>query len=404
MTWYLRASLRAYLASHLAAVPESERLQKAIRLEPNNAEYRELLGRNLALSGNSLDDAISNYRTAVSLNPYVARYWLDLASAYQVAGNTGEQAKSVERAVEADPTTPHIAWEAANFFLVQGDMEKALKYFRIVIANDDIDAVDSALGLCWRASGDANGILDRALPQRADLYVRFLRLLINRQEVEAAETVWNRLITLQQSFSVPLALPYFRFLLMHHEVAVAQKAWQQLAGMDRSLERYLPSSENLIVNGGFEENLLNGGFDWWYQQQSHVALGLETTDFHSGTRSLSITFDGNSVGEAGLSQLIPIKPDTSYEFSAESKTEDIDSASGPRFAITDAYTNSSFVLTDDLLGSNPWRQQQVRFRTGAETNLILLKIVRQPANALIRGKIWIDDLKLVEDETKDLKR
>src|ERR1039457_457566 len=357
---YLTLALRAYLASHLAVTPDLSNLNKAIRLEPSNAEYRELLGRSLALSGTNLNDAIANYRTAVHLNPYVARYWLDLAGAYQVAGDASEQEQSVEQAVEADPTTPHVAWEAANFFLVQGDQERALRNFRVVLANDP-EAVDSALQLCWRATGDANRILDRALPRRPDLYLSFLRLLISKQEVAAAQT-----------------------------------AWQQLAVLDWSLQPYLPSQENLIVNGGFEENLLNGGFDWWYESKPHAALAIDTSDFFNGTRSLSVTFDGQNPGDAGIFQFIPVKPSTDYEFSAESRTVDIESASGPRFAIVDAYANASYVLTDDLLGTNPWRLQQARFQTGPDTSLVLLKIVRQPENPLIRGKLWVDDLRLVE--------
>jgi tetratricopeptide (TPR) repeat protein len=398
---YLQLALAAYRASHVAVAADATRLQKAIRLEPANAEYRDLLGRELALSGISLDEAISNYRTAVSLNPYEARYWLDLAGAYQIAGRTSEQQTSVERAVEANPTTPHVAWEAANFFLIQGDREKALRYFRVVFANDDIDAVDSALGLCWRATEDADQILDQSLPPRADLYLRFLRLLISKQQVKAAESVWNHLIELHQPFSIKLAFPYLQFLLGQQEVAGAQSAWQQLAGVDRSLERYLPSRENLIVNGGFEEKLLNGGFDWWYQQYSHVALAIDSSQFHSGTRSLSITFDGLNASEAGIAQLIPVKPDTDYEFSAECRTEALESASGPRFAITDAYSNASYVLTDDVVETSPWHQQQAQFHTGTTTRLVLLKIVRRPENPLIRGKMWIDDLKLVEKDNRD---
>ena len=394
-------SLSAYLASYLAAVPDSARLQKAIRLEPANAEYRELLGRNLALPAISLGEAISNYRAAVVLNPYASRYWLDLAGAYQVVGQTAEQQASVERAVEVDPTTPHVAWEAANFFLVQGPPEKALPYFRVVFANDDIDAVDSALGLCWRATRDENQILDQGLPARADLYLRFLRLLINKQELAAAERVWNRLIGLHQVFSTKLAFPYVQFVLAQRDVPAAQNAWQQLAGIDRSLERYLPSPENLIVNGGFEERLLNGGFDWWYQPYSHVVLAVDSSEFHSGSRSLSVTFDGLSASEAGISQLMPVKPDTDYEFSAESRSEELETASGPRFSIADAYTNASYVLSDDVLGTTPWHRQEARFRTSKDTNLLLLKIVRQPAAPLIRGKFWVDDVKLVERENKD---
>src|SRR5712671_656618 len=265
---------RAYLAAHVAANPNLLNLQTAIRLEPSNAEYRELLGRNLALSGASLDDAISHYRTAVHLNPYESRYWLDLAGAYQVSGSVDEQEQAVEQAVNADPTTPHVAAEAANFFLLQGNLERALRHFRTVLANDP-EAVNPTLQLCWRVTGDANQIFDQALPRRTDLYSSFLQLLVSKQEVVAA-----------------------------------QNAWQQLAKIDEALQTYLPSRENLIVNGGFEENLLNGGFDWWYESNPHAALAIDTDQFYMGTRSLSVIFDGRSVSEARISQFIPVKPDT----------------------------------------------------------------------------------------------
>src|SRR5258708_20372890 len=93
---YLRWALRAYLASHRAGVPDSAHLEKAIRLEPSNAEYRDLFGRNLSLSGTSLDEAIANYRIAVQLNPYVARYCLDLPGPYQTPLPPPKQQHSTE--------------------------------------------------------------------------------------------------------------------------------------------------------------------------------------------------------------------------------------------------------------------------------------------------------------------
>jgi tetratricopeptide (TPR) repeat protein len=392
---YLSLTARAYFAAHLAAQPDLPNLQRAVRLEPSNADYRALLGRNFVVSGATLDEAISDFRTAVQLNPHEARYWLDLAGAYQIAGRTDEQAQSVARAVQADPTTPHVAWEAANFFLVQGSLGKALPYFRTVLANDP-DAVKYALQLCWRATGDANQMFEQALPRNTTLYLSFLHLLVSKQEVGPAESAWNHLISLQQSFPPKLAFPYFQLLIAKQEITAAKNAWQQLAQVDQEVQPYLPSPENLIVNGGFEENLLNGGFDWWYESSPHAALAIDTDQFYGGTRSLSVTFDGRNAPEAGIMQFIPVKPDTNYELSVETRTQDIDSASGPRFAIADAYSNSSFVLTDDLLGTNPWHKQQAKFHTGPGTSLLYLKIIRQPAAPLIRGKLWIDDARLAE--------
>src|SRR6202521_2941500 len=240
---YLSFAARTYFAARLAARPDLLNLERAARLEPSNAEYRDLLGRNLALSGATLDGAISQYRTAVHLNPYDARYWLDLAGAYQIAGQTEEQAKSVEHAVEADPTTPHVAWEAANFFLIQGNLGKALPYFRTVLANDP-DAVNYTLQLCWRATGDVNRMFDQALPRKTDIYLSFLHLLVSKQEVAAAENAWQHLIGLQQTFPAKLAFPYFGFLIARREVSAAKNDWMQLAQVDQDIQPYLPSPEN----------------------------------------------------------------------------------------------------------------------------------------------------------------
>lgn len=392
---YIGLSFRAYFASRVAAVPDVPHLEKAIRLEPTNAEYHQLLGRNLALSGVNLDDAIAAFRAAVQLNPYDARSWLDLAGAYQFAGRVQDQADSVQHAVEADPNTPHVAWEAANFFLLQGDQAKALRYFGVVMANDP-ELLDAALQLCWRVTGDADQIVTQVLAPRPDLYLAFLRLLVSKQDVANAEIVWNHLIALNREFSPSAMFPYFRLLIAKQEVTAAEAAWQQAASVNRSLQLYLSSHQNLVVNGGFEENILNGGFDWWYQPNSHAALSIDTSDFSAGTRSLSISFDGMNAPDAGIFQFIPVKPSTEYAFSADYRAEELDTASGPRFSITDPYSKTSYVLTDDILGTNPWRQAQAQFRTGPNAKLVLLRIVRQPADALIRGKLWIDNLKLVE--------
>ena len=64
-------------------------------------------------------------------------YWFDLAAAYQVAGDLSGQRDALEHALQAEPTAPDVAWEAANFFLIDGDIDRALREFHVVIENDN---------------------------------------------------------------------------------------------------------------------------------------------------------------------------------------------------------------------------------------------------------------------------
>src|SRR5215831_5285724 len=206
---YLPLVSKLFWASHLAAIPNQNALQRAIQLEPSNAEYHDRMGQYLTRNAVNPEMAISQYKAATDLNPHVARYWLDLAGAFLVAGRTNEQGQSLEHALQADPTTPRVAWEAGIFFLSAGDRDRALHNFRVVLSNDSAMA-PRALELCWRATTDAKVVLDQALPKKSDSYLAFLKLLIGKKETSGATEVWNRLIALKQPFAVRSSLPYFQ--------------------------------------------------------------------------------------------------------------------------------------------------------------------------------------------------
>lgn len=103
---YLFFAGRLFVATVFGERPELPSLQRAARLDPGNADYRNHLGRYYALVARDPAAAIEPYRAAVQLNPHSARYWFDLASAYQVLGDTSNQTWALEHAIEADPHHP----------------------------------------------------------------------------------------------------------------------------------------------------------------------------------------------------------------------------------------------------------------------------------------------------------
>jgi hypothetical protein len=150
-----------------------------------------------------------------------------------------------------------------------------------------------------------------------------------------------------------------------------------------------------VVNGDFSLEVLNGGFDWHYQKLPSISLSLDPTQFHTGHRSLSIVFDGRGVEDTGIWQLIPADSNANYEFSAYFKSEQIQGAGGPRFVIQDLYNNTVYLASDELKDADFWKPVGGAFTTGPTTKMLVLRVQRVPPGSPIRGKLWIDGVRLI---------
>lgn len=382
-----------YLGSYFGKKADSASLRRAIKLDPWNAEYRYSLGRYFFLIQGATAEAIPAYEAAVRLNPQVARYWLALASAYETQGDAERQQQALEKAVAADPKTPDVAWQAANLYVVRGESEKALQELRIVVEND------SSLGMAGlhlaRHIADTDTILHRVLPPNPQSYYAFLEILASQHQTADAIQAWNQLIQLRQPIEKRRVFEYVNYMVAQREVDQARLAWEEAADLS-GLSAYQPSPANLVVNGDFSLDVLNGGFDWLYQKSKLVSLALDPTQFHEGHRSLRLVFDARSIEDAGIRQLIPVEPNTTYEFSAYFKAEDIEGAGGPRFVFQELYGGKMYYASDELKDADFWKPVSGGFTTDNQAKLLVLRIQRFPAGSPIKGTLWVDGLRLTE--------
>jgi len=390
---YLGLAASRFAASWLGSRVELTSLKRASWLDPGNADYRNHLGRYYDLVARDPASAVGPYKEAVTLNPHSARFWFDLASAYQVLGDTANQTAALERAIQADSMTPDVAWEAANLYLVEGDNEKAMREFRVVLANDS-SLAGAAIQFCWRIEPDVDVLLRDVVPPRNDAYTAFLDLLETKEETAGTAKVWSALMQTNQPFERRQADQYIRYLIQHKDVDQAVLVWQQTAARF-GLTSYLPSPSNLIVNPSFSLNVLNAGFDWQHVSQASVKLELDPTDSHAGRQSLTITFDGPGISDAGIYQFVAVQPNTAYQFSAYYKNGEMEGAGGPHFTIQDMYTQAVYYESDELVDAGFWKSAQGDFTTGPDCKLVVLHIRRLPAGSPMRGKLWVDDFHLI---------
>ena len=384
---------KEFTASLLSNRVQLKSLQYASRLDPGNADYRDHLGRYYALIARDPSTAVEYYQSAVRLNSHSARYWFDLASAYQILGDVPSQTAALERAIVADPMTPDVAWEAANLYLVQGQNAKALHEFSVVLAND-YSLAGTAMRLCWRIDPDVDSLLRDVVPHNVAAYLALLELLESQPDDLGTPKVWNALIDTHQHFELRNLNEYIQYLIRHKEVDQAVSTWQQTVPQF-GLSSYLPTPQNLIANARFSLDVLNSGFDWQYAKQAGVTLTLDPSDFHAGRRSLLIAFDGPGISDAGIYQLVAVQPNTTYDFSAYYKNgEPMEGAGGPHLTIQDMYSQAIYYDSDELKDSGFWKSVDGEFTTPADCKLVVLHIRRIPAGSPIRGKLWVDDFRL----------
>jgi tetratricopeptide (TPR) repeat protein len=390
---YLHVAERDWRASRLARFGTRESLEEASRLEPGNATYADLLGRRSFYADQDVKGAVREFESATSLNPGMAQYWTDLALAYSAAGQTGHEREAVQRALLADPSSPEVAWDTANFYFALGDSQAALAQLHIVFQYQSWSALD-AMQLAWRGTHDPAVILREAIPDDPETRLTFLKFLLSQNEPEAAAQVWNQVTAEGRPFDPKLAFPYVQYMLAQKQVAGAQEIWKQLAAVNPGFAPYLPYP-GMMVNSGFEQDILNAGFDWRYQQVPHVSLALDASEARGGKRALAINFDGGPVGDLGFWQLVPVQPGTTYEMTAYSQAAEWSGTGGLRLAVEDAFDHTPCGASELLATTAGWRASALTFTTGPQTTLVMVKLVRDPAGGVLAGKFWLDDVSLL---------
>ena len=232
---------------------------------------------------------------------------------------------------------------------------------------------------------------------RAGSLLGLLDLLDSQKETAPAARVWTQLAQLRQPLPPQLASIYIRYLVGQHEVDQARLVWQQAATSVWAvgLSAFAGESDR---QRRLQPERTERRIRLAVYQSKEVSLALDPTQSHGGHRSLLITFDAQKIDDAGIGQLVPVQPSTGYDFSAYFKASDIQGAGGPRFAIQDLYTATTYFASDQLKNADFWKQVSGSFTTGPDTKLLLLRIQREPPGMPIRGKLWIDTVRLAGQE------
>ena len=397
--WLSFFGLRAAIARYGFEGNSAERLELAVRLEPDNPAYWYLLGRYQQYSLEEADSAGAQYsfRKAIALNPLDTDAWLDLATSYELEGKTGEAREAYLQAKKSYPTSADVSWRYGNFLLRQGDQPEAYAELRRAIEADPQRAA-AAFSRAYRASRDIDQILNQLLPPRQSAYIGMINEAISEKQLAVAQTIWARLLTLHPRIEVRDVERLVAELLVAGEYDEARRVWDQGVATVK-LPPLLEPQGSVVWDPSFESDANGYSFAWKFNPiVQGVSIGLDRTERHSGSQSLRLSFDGrhNPDLEAACT-IATVQPGTAYRFSGWIKTKEITTEYGVGFRLRSVEDNTVVHLRE-LHGSNPWTPVEQTWIAGKNIHGVQICVTREPSEnpeVRISGNAWVDDVNLV---------
>lgn len=372
------------LSAHLRADFHSEKgsrehLEKAIALQPGNAELRNRLGRLLLYSPLENPAAvIRQLETATHMDPRAGQYWMDLALAQELNGNLPAASASLARARAAEPRTPALLWHEANFLVRRGQNVEALEKLQALLA-DAPEYTVRALAFFGNVA-DASLLIEQAIPRQRSALEAAMEFIRRENKLAAAPVLWKAVSQLAEAPAPgPLRL-VVDWLINAREVDLARKIWSE-SGQRGWLPVVASESPEQLYNAQFERPLQNFGFDWRVLPHPETSAWIEARGPSPGLLSLCIQFSHEARSDfRHVTHAIAVAPNSQYVLRAALRSERLASQTGARLTLLLAGPGQTAVQTDSVAGTSHWKEVLARMQTGAQANLAYLQLAR-PAPA-----------------------
>jgi hypothetical protein len=339
--------------------------ERAIALTPGQSEYYARLA--WLVSGDDPRKAEAALRSAVALNPWDARSWIELGLRAEAAGDDAAAQRCLLRAAEVDRQfLPR--WTLANYYFRRGNMDMFWHWTKDAAAMVYGDA-QPVFRLCARVAEDGN-LIDRLQIRNPDVRAAYLTYLLAQNRVDLIGLPVQRVLEDKRERDVPLLLTACDRLLEARRIDEAAEIWNRQAAAGRVPFRApAGEGEQLVVNGRFLAQPASRGFDWRLPAVEGISVSRE-----EGPPGLRLTFSGSQPEDCeALVQLVPLRRKTAYELSFEYRTREIASGVGLGWRITD--TGDGTILKEGpSLASETEREGRLSFETREECRLVRLAV------------------------------
>ena len=336
------------------------------------------------------EEGLRHYRESLKRDPYNNPLWLLVAAAEQIRQHPKEAQHAYLMAFHYEPNRPESHWMYANFLLRGGRELESHSAFRELLTRSR--RFDEPVFQTIAGTASYAALEDRVLPPSGVADMSYLRFVLQNREPAAALRAWARLKGRLRDVSAAEMAGYCRLLI---EAASWDKSWEGWREW-RSARETAKTPEDLLRNGGFEQEPDGGPYDWTFHSNPSLHAYRDTTVSRSPASSARVVFlgTGNYAGPL-VEQWLFLDPGGTYQVSFAWRARRITTDQAPRLELWEAGGSPRVlgaIVTEP--GTSPWRRQALLFKVGQcpLVRLVLARLTSQKLDNAISGDFWIDDV------------
>lgn len=339
--------------------------------------------------------SLAEFEKAVILAPHNYIYWYELGRARERSGDQAGAEKALKRAQELSPNNAQVRWTLGNNLLRQGRSDEAFAEIRAAVASDS-KFTNPAAAMAWQIFDGDMEMVRRIIGDSADLNAALVGILVSQKRLDEAYSIWT-------------TLPADAKKGAHKEVAkglylqlIEAKKYRTAAAIFTGAlaENGEAATVGALIDGGFEGNLKPQDaalFEWHVAEGHKPQIGVDTTQKHSGERSLVLVFnspDGKDF--RNVSQIVAVEPGRSYQLEFFYKT-DLNTDKTLRWEIVATADHNIIASSDAIAANSEWASKRITFTVPESADAITIRLARAGCAAglcPISGRVWFDDLRL----------
>ena len=395
--WYLGNTLAEYFNTETNSI---EAAQRAASMAPDDplTHWRMAQVQQRVFSLEQQAQSIAEYEKAVSLSPNDYRYWTSLGTAYEQVGEAAKAEHALKRAVALAPSYAYPRWYLGNLLVRNGRYDEAFAELRLA-SKAEPEFQGQLFNLAWQLYGDDPESIKKAVGESSAARAQFAVFLMGFKQTDQGLKFWNEMSIDERRANLASGESIIASLKNEHRYHDALKVWNDIASDN------LRTEVGRIFDSGFEEAGTYGStapFGWQPRGSSQVQVDIDANKSHKGGRSLRLIFQvRQNSALIQVYQLVPVEPNTDYEFEGYVSTENLESGSKPLVEVIDPVDEKTIVASEAApRGTNNWGRINFSFKTGEKTEAVILRVMRntcvneETPICPIFGSVWYDNFSI----------